>query len=586
MPELFYGTRGPKDAPIVLVGEAWGQQEARAQRPFVGESGIELSRILAEAGIAESDILFTNVAAIHPFQNEMYRLFIPKEKKPDRIRGLAPGPQLLDEVRRLYQQIDAHPRKLVIAAGNYPLWAFSDVTGANVQRTKDNRLIPYELQTWAPSGIMDWRGSMWHCSPLPGFSLSSLPIPLLPIVHPAAILRQWSTRAVTVHDLRVRVPKALTNDWRPKTKPQYEIGSSYTTLIATLRRWTQRLEDGEGTRLAVDIETARSFITCLGIADGDFALSIPFIRIEKDRSFASHWPLDEELEIVRRLRRLLTHPLALIYGQNFIYDTQYIQHWLGCAPRLHHDTMLAQNVLFPGTPKDLGYLSSLYCDYHWYWKDDHKEWNLKGDMETLLNYNCEDCLRTLEIGRNQEHLIESLGQRDQMALKMKTHELCLRMMNRGVRIDMRRREQLKFELSQSLAGIHNELLQIVPQHMVDPDAKTLWFASPKQTQHLLYDQLAMRVVKNRKTGNPTVGKEALRQLRKWYPEFTGLLSRLDVAGSVENTVEVLNAQIDPDLRMRCSYNPGGTETHRLSSSTNAFGRGTNLQNLSKGEEDD
>jgi DNA polymerase-1 len=34
--------------------------------------------------------------------------------------------------------------------------------------------------------------------------------------------------------------------------------------------------------------------------------------------------------------------------------------------------------------------------------------------------------------------------------------------------------------------------------------------------------------------------------------------------------------------MRCSYNLCGTETFRLASSSNAFGRGTNLQNLPKG----
>ena len=47
--------------------------------------------------------------------------------------------------------------------------------------------------------------------------------------------------------------------------------------------------------------------------------------------------------------------------------------------------------------------------------------------------------------------------------------------------------------------------------------------------------------------------------------------------SIENTCNVLKSRIDPDGRIRCSYNPGGAETHRLSSSRNAFGGGTNLQ---------
>ena len=48
---LWYGTSGPASANIVIVGEAWGQEEAAHERPFVGPSGIELNRMLAEAGI-------------------------------------------------------------------------------------------------------------------------------------------------------------------------------------------------------------------------------------------------------------------------------------------------------------------------------------------------------------------------------------------------------------------------------------------------------------------------------------------------------------------------------------------------------
>ena len=75
-------------------------------------------------------------------------------------------------------------------------------------------------------------------------------------------------------------------------------------------------------------------------------------------------------------------------------------------------------------------------------------------------------------------------------------------------------------------------------------------------------------------------------LERKYPEFTGLFRRLDYAGSTANTANVIQTLVEADGRMRCSYNPGGTETNRLSSSENVFGWGTNLQNLSKGEEDD
>ena len=53
--DLWYGTSGPHDAEIVLVGEAWGADEDVQKRPFVGASGNELTRILTEAGLSRSE---------------------------------------------------------------------------------------------------------------------------------------------------------------------------------------------------------------------------------------------------------------------------------------------------------------------------------------------------------------------------------------------------------------------------------------------------------------------------------------------------------------------------------------------------
>ena len=48
----------------------------------------------------------------------------------------------------------------------------------------------------------------------------------------------------------------------------------------------------------------------------------------------------------------------------------------------------------------------------------------------------------------------------------------------------------------------------------------------------------------------------------------------------------VNAPLDVDGRMRCSFNIAGTETYRFSSSKNAFGSGMNMQNIPKGGESD
>lgn len=588
--DLFYGTSGPKDAEIVLVGESWGAEEAAEQKPFVGSSGAELNRMLAEAGLDRSKILCTNVIAERPPNNEMWRFFHPKNSPSNtpKIRGLDPRDNIRSALDDLYCQLDKFPRRVVIATGNYALWALTNCAGVSIQRESNRRLIPKDLQALTPTGITSWRGSMWYVEPHDGRSFPQTP--LVPLIHPAAIMRNWSQRTVTVHDLKLRVKKlALTGDWRPNPPPIFWAPPTFEQVTNRLELYLSRCAAGQKIRLAEDIETARGLITCLGIADSpNFAMSIPFIRRcgEDGKDFDSWWTTEQEAKIVFLLRKLNSHPNILIEGQNFIYDTQYIQHWMACTPRTEFDSMLCQNVLFPGTPKPLEYLSSLYCKYHWYWKEDHKEWDMKGEIEDLLRYNCMDCIRTFEICTVQRAMVTALGQDSQMALKMRIHDLCLRMMNRGILVDKVRRSSLSNELLSAMQEIENDLITIIPQEMVSPENKTPWYRSDTQTRYLYYDRLGFDIQRDRKTKQPSVGKEARQTLKKLYPEFGGLFERLRLYGSAENTHNVINAGLDSDDRLRCAYGPGGTETHRLNSSKNAFGRGTNLQNLSKGEEDD
>ncbi|GGV86738.1 uracil-DNA glycosylase [Streptomyces gelaticus] len=51
---------GPADARTVLVGEQPGDQEDRQGKPFVGPAGGLLRRALAEVGIDENQVYFTN----------------------------------------------------------------------------------------------------------------------------------------------------------------------------------------------------------------------------------------------------------------------------------------------------------------------------------------------------------------------------------------------------------------------------------------------------------------------------------------------------------------------------------------------
>jgi uracil-DNA glycosylase family 4 len=51
---------------IMLIGEAWGEQEEREQQPFVGASGWILDGMLSQVGLVRKDCHITNVFNLRP----------------------------------------------------------------------------------------------------------------------------------------------------------------------------------------------------------------------------------------------------------------------------------------------------------------------------------------------------------------------------------------------------------------------------------------------------------------------------------------------------------------------------------------
>lgn len=115
-------------------------------------------------------------------------------------------------------------------------------------------------------------------------------------------------------------------------------------------------------------------------------------------------------------------------------------------------------------------------------------------------------------------------------------------------------------------------------------AKPLNPNSPAQLADFFYNWLRVPVVrkKNKATGEMvvTTDREALEKINDyWFASpFVNLISSLRDATKKLGT---LRTGIDPDGRMRCTYNVCGTETGRWASSQNVWGRGTNLQNITE-----
>ena len=63
---------------ICIVGEAWGEEEAKQRVPFVGAAGYALTQMLDEAGISRADCFLTNVFQQHPPGNKVEWFCGPK----------------------------------------------------------------------------------------------------------------------------------------------------------------------------------------------------------------------------------------------------------------------------------------------------------------------------------------------------------------------------------------------------------------------------------------------------------------------------------------------------------------------------
>ena len=86
-PEDVIPGDGNPDAEIVFIGEAGGYHESVQRKPFVGQAGQLLNKLLTLAGIKREDVYITNMIKTRPPNNrdplpeelEAYSRYLDKE---------------------------------------------------------------------------------------------------------------------------------------------------------------------------------------------------------------------------------------------------------------------------------------------------------------------------------------------------------------------------------------------------------------------------------------------------------------------------------------------------------------------------
>jgi len=213
-------------------------------------------------------------------------------------------------------------------------------------------------------------------------------------------------------------------------------------------------------------------------------------------------------------------------------------------------------------------------------------------------YNALDCEVTREVAAVLHHQLHSPGREADLQVYRFEKALMgpvLEMGLRGLKVDAGTRAALRKRYYRESMALFELLNQIGTAVMGEPKApckchtKTVKClqhpglnpSSPTMLVRFFYDYLRLKKVWKSDKGKRKLStdRDTLEKLAEQTWEAEWVVKIILQARDKRKLVQVLDTAIDPDGRIRTSYNIGGTETGRFSSNKNPEGTGTNLQNI-------
>jgi uracil-DNA glycosylase len=318
---------------IAFVAQSPGKREVEQLTPLVGASGQLLKECCEVAGVSWLQSYRGNVIGFRPPGND-FGFFCGKKAEvggkdyphPPISAGKYLRLEWFDELDRMQKELVSLKPNVVVALGNEAMWALT-----------------------RQSGITKWRGAVMESSAIPGQKV-------LPTWHPAGVLRAYEHRL----DLILDLIKALSESAFPEVRQLHREMWIYPE-VEDLWRWEKEY-GSPGALLSVDIENPRRMFKCIAFAfDKQHSLCVPFWS--DIRPGHSYWrePEDEVAAWDFVQHMLSAYP---ILGQNYYaYDNWVMLREFGIASRhMREDTMIQHHAHHPELTKDLGYLSSIYCN--------------------------------------------------------------------------------------------------------------------------------------------------------------------------------------------------------------------------------
>jgi len=459
----MWGT-GPKNAKIMIIGEAPGDLEDRTGRHFQGRGGKLLDQLLEAAGVERKDCYLTNVVKCHP----------PEGRSPSAKEVSICKDYLTREIAEVKPEF-------ILTLGATVLKAL----------TKKAKITELHGQPFAYMGST-----------------------VVPSFHPNMALRDPTRLPGLTKDIK-KFGHLLAGNVPTSADIHWEV-------ITTLKQWNTFIEEyAASDELGVDLETT-------GLdpyAPGAMVNTIQ-VSLDNDKNYAlplnvkdSPWKHDQKQQQFFIDTMVDLAEGKEVVGQNFKFDNRFLFKCYGRKFKLKFDVMLAHHLLDENSPHGLKELASEFLNAPSYdvpLRIKLGDFRNPTEREQFYKYGCFDPHYT----RNLKHIFKPQLlkhphlRRLYYKLVMPAARMFEKIETSGHFINLTRQAEVEKELTLKKNKILTEMNKLVGRTF---SGNTVNWNSPKQIGKLFYQHLKLPILEKTSTGAASTGESVLLRLQHEHP---------------------------------------------------------------------
>lgn len=459
----MWGT-GPKNAKIMIIGEAPGDLEDRTGRHFQGRGGKLLDELLEAAGVQRKDCYLTNVVKCHP----------PEGRSPSAKEVKICKDYLIREIAEVKPE-------------------FILTLGATVLKTLTKKAKITEMH----GQPFEYMGST-----------------VVPSFHPNMALRD-PTRLPGLRKDIVKFGHIMAGNVPSLADIHWEV-------ITTLNQWNVFIEEfAASNEIGADLETSGLDPYAPGAKVNTIQISL-----DNDKNYAlplnvkdSPWRDNYEQQKFFIDTMVDLAKGKEVIGQNFKFDNRWLYKHYGRKFELKFDVMLAHHLLDENSPHGLKELASEFLNAPSYdipLRIKLGDFRNPTEREQFYKYGCFDPHYTRNLKRKfKPQLLKHPHLRRLFyKLVMPAARMFEKVESSGHFINLKRQAEVEKELTDKKTALLIEMNKLVGKAFAGDEVN---WNSPQQVGKLFYEHLGLPVLEKTAGGAPSTGESVLLRLQDEHP---------------------------------------------------------------------